>query len=105
MIRLFFAQSRSTRRLVAAFLAAILLCTLAGIGLALAQGGAHGKIKIGDTVTGSLDSKTFPQAYSLDAKAWDKITITATRNTAGLSLAVILAVPTGTITTQSAELT
>src|SRR5579859_2453826 len=105
MSRLSFAQSRGWRRPLAALAATILLITLAGIGMTLAQGNTPGKIKIGDTVTGTLDAKNFAQAYALDGKNGDKITITATSKAAGLSLAVILSGPGGNIISQNAQLT
>lgn len=81
---------------------AMMLVMLAG-GIAQAQN-TNRKLKVGDTVTGNFDAKTFAQVYTFDATVNDTITITATSRTRGLQLAVLLNNGAGQTLTQVAEL-
>ncbi len=103
MKRLFPAPSRARSHIAAILIVAFIL--ILAFGSALAQGGTTHKIKVGDTVTGTLDSKNFVQVYTFDARAGDVVTATVTTKTSGLSFAVILTNALGEVVTQSADLT
>ncbi len=78
-------RDRGIRRAVLGLLMAVLLVSLAG-GMASAQN-TNRKLRVGDTVNGTLDAKTFVQVYTFDATKSDTITLTATSKTKGLLLA------------------
>jgi hypothetical protein len=102
MIRLLFAHNREQRYPAAMVFAVILFIVLTALaGVALAQGNPPAKVKIGDTVTGTLDAKSFAQTFALDGKAGDTLTLTATTKSAGLSLAMLLIGPSGNILSQT----
>ena len=102
MIRLLFAHNREQRFPKAIVFAVILFLVLTALaGVALAQGNPPAKVKIGDTVTGTLDAKSFAQTFALDGKAGDSLTLTATTKSAGLSLAMLLIGPSGNILSQT----
>src|ERR1051325_3704129 len=92
-------------RFVAEFVIVIVLALIAGTGLAVAQNASGNKIALGQTVSGTLDAKTFAQTYSFDATAGDAVTLTATSKAQGLFLAVLLSGPDGNVLSQAADLT
>lgn len=100
MIRLM--RNRSATRALAVLVMALLVTTLAH-GLTFAQTTTH-KLNVGDTVNGTLDTKTFAQVYAFDAAKGDSITITATAKTKGLLLALLLSDSSGQTINQVAEL-
>ncbi len=95
-------RSRVMRCVVASLLVA-LLATLLG-GAVQAQNTTR-KLKVGDTVSGVFDAKTFAQVYTFDAIKGDSITLTATSKTKGLLLALLLNNADGQTLTQVADLT
>lgn len=101
------AQSAAHRAgrllLVTATIAALLSALL--VSAALAQGGTTRKLKIGDTVTGTLDPKTFAQVYTFDASTGNVVTIVATSKAQGLTLALLLTNAAGETLNQVADLT
>ena len=82
----------------------VVLAALAGGSAAQAQSTTH-KLRIGDTVNGTLDAKTFAQVYAFDAVKGDSVTIVATAKTRGLALALMLSDSSGATIQQVAELT
>jgi hypothetical protein len=105
MNRLFFAQSRAGHRLAAALLVALLLIALAGAGLVLAQGGTPRALRVGQTVTGTLDARNFSQSYTFDARAGNTVTIAASTATRGLSLALTVTDTAGETLARASDLT
>ncbi|MEP7286844.1 MAG: PPC domain-containing protein [Chloroflexota bacterium] len=105
---LFNARPDTGRRLGAALVTLLVVTsvviTRVAVPAVLAQDNSPRVINIGDTLNGTMDAKTFAQAFAFDGKTGDRITITATSNTRGLSLALILTSPTGVVLNQSAEL-
>ena len=71
---------------------------------ALAQSNTR-KLRIGDTLTGSLDARTFAQTYTFDAVTGGTYTITAISKTRGLLLALLLTDAQGQTLNEVAELT
>ena len=111
MKRLIFARSRAGHRprltligLVTAVALTTMLVAIIGSGLALAQGNTPRQLKIGDTVTGTLDSKNFVQVYSFDGRNGDTISIVATSKASGLTLALALTDANGDSVSQAANL-
>lgn len=105
MNRLFFAQRRAGHRLAAALLVALLLIGLAGAGLALAQNGTPRAVRVGQTVTGTLDARNFSQSYTFDARAGNTVTITASTTTKGLALALTVTDAVGETVARASDLT
>jgi hypothetical protein len=87
----------------------VVLVTVLGVsvasGLVTAQQATVRKLKIGTTVTGTFDARTFAQTYTFDGTKGDTVTLTATSRTRGLLLALLLTDATGTPIQQVAELT
>jgi hypothetical protein len=96
---------KTGRRFVAEFIVLISLALIAGTGFVVAQDATTHKIELGQTVSGTLDAKTFAQTYTFDAKNGDSVTLTATSQTQGLFLAVLLSGPDGNVLSQNADLT
>src|SRR5438552_1817511 len=98
MIRPFLPKNG--RRFIAEFVVVFMLALIAGTGLAVAQDGAQdgtgtNVIGMGQTVTGTLDAKTFARVYTFTANDGDTVTLTATSKSSGLFLAMLLSGPDG----------
>jgi len=80
------------RRHALAALIMVLIIGVVGVSFAQAQSGTgNGNvIKLGDTVTGTIDAKNFSQTYVYAGKAGDVINITITSKAKALALAVVV---------------
>jgi hypothetical protein len=83
----------------------LLIVTLVGAGLTLAQGNTQRKLRIGDTVIGTLNAQNFAQVYTFDAVTDNVVTVTATSRTRGLFLALVLTNSVGETLSRAADLT
>lgn len=79
---------RSARRLLLLIMAVALALSVHA--LTQAQGGTSHKIKVGDTVTGTLNAKNVAQVYSFDANAKDTVAVSVVTKAKGLTLGVLL---------------
>lgn len=70
---------------------------------ALAQGGGR-QVQVGDRVTGTLNSDTFVQGYTLSASAGDTISVNLTTEEAELAPTIIVLGPSGAQVAQDADL-
>src|SRR5271165_5824658 len=96
---------RTMRQVLIGVLMAMVVVALIGAATPTQAQTVSHKIRIGDTVNGTLDAKTFAQVYSFDAAQGDKVTITATASTKSLLLALMLTDSTGQSLSQVAALT
>ncbi len=79
------------------------LTILLSAGLVLAQNSPSHKLQVGQSVSGSLDATIFAQTYTFDAQSGDIVTVSATSQTKGLSLALLLAGSDGNVLGQSVQ--
>ncbi|MCC6976663.1 MAG: PPC domain-containing protein [Anaerolineae bacterium] len=93
---------RLTRLMIPLMLLAVVAFTG---GVVMAQGGTPQKIRIGETVTGTLNAEQFAQVYTFDGEAGRTISITATSQTESLRVALILSDADGNIVARSSNLT
>ncbi len=105
MNRLFLISSHAWRRVIATLTAVILLAALIEAGFAFAQGEAPRTLRIGETVTGTLDARNFAQVYTFDATAGNTVSIVVSTSVKSLTLAVVLTNAAGANLAQSADLT
>jgi len=96
-------NKRVLRQIVLSGLVALMAVALMS-GAAQAQSTSR-KLRVGDTVNGTLDARTFAQVYTFDATKSDSITINATSKTRGLLLALVLSDAAGQTISQVAEVT
>lgn len=81
-----------------------LVLSLGLVGSANAQQGVTGRqLAVGDVVTGTLNSETFVQAFSLPATAGDTITIDVTTDVEALALVLVLTDEEGNLIAQDID--
>lgn len=91
-----------TRLFLALSLAASFV--LASISLVMAQEGALRRLRLGESVTGSLNEQTFAQTYTFEVADGLPVTLTALSNAPELTLALILTDANGQPLAQNANL-
>ncbi|MBX3064993.1 MAG: PPC domain-containing protein [Anaerolineae bacterium] len=81
------------RLIIAMIMLALIAVGISGSGAVLAQ--TSRRLQYGQNVTGTFDAQAFAQVYSFNAARGDVVSVTATSQTDGLTLGVVLTDSTG----------